>query len=486
MYVRPYKHEPSALLEALDHIAPDPSDLKFTKRLEVVSMVLRGEKTTAQAAAESGFSLRSVQGWVRSVDENGWDSLRSAPPHGRPCRLSAAQLGEVRRAVRGDPCEKGYCWWSGTTVADYIRKTYGIEYGTGAALCLIKRLKLRPLMDARTSVGSDDSQQEAPAPDGTPEEAPAPDGTPEEASSLDTTPEEAPAPDDTSQGDPGSEDAPQDGAASRAPRWILRITDRKTYSADVTRSEFQLIRPFLESVTSPGPRVYDLYDIFCGCLYILKNGAIWADLPGDFPDWHLVFHYWTLWSATSEGRPSILEICMRMLTTLFRNNLGKRDKPSLVIIDAKSVKNVDTADNKGYDAGKKISGIKVHIAVDTLGCPIAILVTTANVTDRDAAAQMIALNAEALSDVKKLLFDGGYTGDKFANSVKQILPNATVEVVKRNQLHTFAVLPKRWIVERDFAWLDKCRRLWKNCEQYLETTRQMTILAFVALLLRRF
>ena len=161
MYVRPYKHEPSALLEALDHIAPDPSDLKFTKRVEVVSMVLRGEKTTAQAAAESGFSLRSVQGWVRSVDENGWDSLRSAPPHGRPCRLSAAQLGEVRRAVRGDPCEKGYCWWSGTTVADYIRKTYGIEYGTGAALCLIKRLKLRPLMDARTSVGSDDSQQEA-------------------------------------------------------------------------------------------------------------------------------------------------------------------------------------------------------------------------------------------------------------------------------------------------------------------------------------
>ena len=153
-------------------------------------------------------------------------------------------------------------------------------------------------------------------------------------------------------------------------------------------------------------------------------------------------------------------------------------------MDAQSVKNTDSAGNKGYDAGKKVSGIKRHIAVDTQGLPHAIHVTTANVTDRAGALAMFGHHQADLGRVQKVLVDGGYTGKPFAKAVRQLL-GATVEVVRRDELHTFVVLPKRWVVERSFAWLEKCRRLWKNCERKLNTSLQMVVLAFAALLLKR-
>jgi transposase len=164
---------------------------------------------------------------------------------------------------------------------------------------------------------------------------------------------------------------------------------------------------------------------------------------------------------------------------------GRNEKTSFCIIDAQSVKNTDTAEAKGYDAGKKVSGIKRHIAVDTQGFPHAIHITTANITDRDGAVAMAEKDTESLSNVENVLADGGYTGEKFATKIKEIL-NASVEVVKRNELHKFVVLPKRWIVERSFAWMEKCRRLWKNCERKLNTSFQMVVLAFIGLLLKRF
>lgn len=153
-------------------------------------------------------------------------------------------------------------------------------------------------------------------------------------------------------------------------------------------------------------------------------------------------------------------------------------------MDAQSVKNTDTARRKGYDAGKKVSGIKRHIAVDTQGLPHAIAVTTADVNDRNGALLMFLLNDAGLSDVRSVLVDGGYTGERFEAMVFQIL-GATVEVVKRNALHKFVVIPQRWVVERSFAWLEKCRRLWKNCERKLHTSEQFIVLAFLSLLLKR-
>jgi transposase len=167
-----------------------------------------------------------------------------------------------------------------------------------------------------------------------------------------------------------------------------------------------------------------------------------------------------------------------------RQSLGRKPTSRFLIVDAQSVKNTDTAESKGYDAGKKISGIKRHIAVDTNGLPHAIHVTTANITDRAGALEAFALHKDALCNVKTVLADGGYTGEPFASGVKEVL-GATVEIAKRNELHTFAVIPKRWVVERSFAWLEKCRRLWKNCKRKLDSSLNMIVFAFLVLLLKR-
>jgi transposase len=112
-------------------------------------------------------------------------------------------------------------------------------------------------------------------------------------------------------------------------------------------------------------------------------------------------------------------------------------------------------------------------------------VSTANVTDRDGAISMIGYAGPCLSECQKVLVDGGYTGENFANSIKKLI-GAEVEVVKRNELHKFAVLPKRWIVERSFGWLEDYRLLWKNCERKIHNTLQAIKLAFISLLVRRY
>lgn len=163
---------------------------------------------------------------------------------------------------------------------------------------------------------------------------------------------------------------------------------------------------------------------------------------------------------------------------------GRKENTTFLIIDAQSVKNTDTAEQKGYDGGKKVSGIKRHILVDTRGLPHGLHVTTANITDRGGALEAIEGNKDDLSGVINVLTDGGYSGESFAHGVYEKI-NAAVEVVKRNELHRFAVIPKRWVVERSFAWLEKCRRLWKNRERKLNSSLQMAVLAFIRILLRR-
>jgi len=129
--------------------------------------------------------------------------------------------------------------------------------------------------------------------------------------------------------------------------------------------------------------------------------------------------------------------------------------------------------------------VKIHICVDVLGNPYALCATTANITDRNGAVEMFSHPILYLPNLKKILVDGGYTGEEFAAKIKT-LTGAEVEVAKRSELHKFAVIPKRWVVERTFGWLDKCRRLWKNCERLLATTLNMVKLALLSVLLKRF
>jgi len=168
-----------------------------------------------------------------------------------------------------------------------------------------------------------------------------------------------------------------------------------------------------------------------------------------------------------------------------RRKQGRKSETSFLIVDAKSIKGTDLAEERGYDAGKKVSGIKLHALVDTQGLVHAVSVTPANVTDRAGALELLERHKTRLSGVINILADGGYTGKKFADEVLQKI-GSTVEIAKRSELHKFVVMPQRWVVERTFGWLEKCRRLWKNCERKLESSLGMTELAFLVLLVRRF
>ncbi|MGB4336852.1 MAG: IS5 family transposase [Chromatiaceae bacterium] len=262
---------------------------------------------------------------------------------------------------------------------------------------------------------------------------------------------------------------------------------RAVYPSDISREQFEVIRPKLEGFRrKTKPRMLDLYDVFCGMRYVLNSGCQGRMLPSDYPPPHTVYTYFRQWAAKPfTDQPSLVESLLQDLVAAARLADERAEHPTLLMVDAQRAKNTDMAEQKGYDAGKKVSGNKRHLAVDTLGLPHAIAVTTAKVTDRQGALLALSCRAEGLPSVAKVLVDGGYTGEPFAQGVAAIIPGATVAVVKRHELHTFAVLPKRWIVERSFGWLEKSRRLWKNCERLLNNSLQMVNLAFLCLLLKR-
>ena len=139
-----------------------------------------------------------------------------------------------------------------------------------------------------------------------------------------------------------------------------------------------------------------------------------------------------------------------------------------------------TGGRQKQDAGKKISGIKRHIAVDSQGLPHAISVTTADVTDRNGAIELLKINKNNLTDVKNVMADFGYSGENFAQEVHKII-GSKVEIVKRNDVHKFSVIPKRWVVERTFAWFEKFRRLWQNYERLLLFSLSFLLLYLISI-----
>lgn len=261
---------------------------------------------------------------------------------------------------------------------------------------------------------------------------------------------------------------------------------RNSYPSDISQEQFEKIRPLLESSKKKTkPRRIDLYNVFCAILYIIKTGSQWRMLPHDFPVWQTVYSYFRQWkNKETDTSDTLLETILNQLVVDERLSEYREKETSFLIFDSQSVKNTDTADNKGYDAGKKVSGIKRHLAVDTGGRPHMIYITTADTTDREGAIEGIKNSSSFFPNVVKVLVDGAYRGEPFANSIKQLI-GSEVEVALRPELHKFEVIPQRWIVERTFGWLEKCRRLWKNCERQLNTSLHMVVLAFISLLLRR-
>lgn len=265
---------------------------------------------------------------------------------------------------------------------------------------------------------------------------------------------------------------------------------KKLYSCDITREQYEIIRPIIESVKkNTKPPIVDKYLVFCAILYVLKTGCQWENLPKDYPNYKIVYFYYRQWKEIyKDTEQTTLDRILSMLVGEERKNLEREENTTFLLIDSQSVKNTDTAKEKGYDGGKKVSGIKRFIAVDINGFPIAMHITTADIGERAGAIEMfkdqIKRDKAVFSRIINVSADGGFFGKPFAKAIFKLI-GSTVKVVKRIVKHVFKVLENRWIVERSFAWLEKNRRLWKNCERTLSSSRAMVQLAFISLILRR-
>jgi putative transposase len=249
------------------------------------------------------------------------------------------------------------------------------------------------------------------------------------------------------------------------------------YTTNLSDNQWQFIANNLDVARS---RKYDLREIFNAILYLVKTGCQWRLLPGDFPKWQIVYYYFRVWKNSE-----IIEVIHESLVEKIRKEKGKNEEPTVGIIDAQSVKNtLVSSQEKGFDAGKKIKGIKRHILVDTLGLLLAVVIQSASVQDRDGAISVIEKMRESWKKVIKIFADSGYRG-QLINTIKTSF-EIELEIIKRNELHVFKILPKRWIVERTFAWIDTNRRNSKNYERLNNTSVAMVHLSAIRIMLNRF
>ncbi len=249
------------------------------------------------------------------------------------------------------------------------------------------------------------------------------------------------------------------------------------YPTNVSDSQWQIISKHLDVDRN---RKYDLREIMNATLYLVKTGCQWRMLPRDFAPWKTVYYYFSVWK-----KGEVFEIIHEALVEKVRVMQGKQEEPTVGIIDAQSVKStLVSSEDKGFDAGKKIKGIKRHIIVDTLGLILAVVIQSASVQDRDGAVDVVEKLCESWKKIVKIFADGGYRG-QLINTIKTKF-KIELETIKRNELHTFKILPKRWIVERTFAWIDTNRRNSKNYERHNNTSVAMVHLSAIRIMLKRF
>ena len=249
------------------------------------------------------------------------------------------------------------------------------------------------------------------------------------------------------------------------------------YPSDVSDSQWQVISKYLDVERS---RKYDLYEIVNAILYLVKTGCQWRMLPKDFPKWQLVYYYFSKWK-----KDGTIEYIHESLVESIRLKTGKKEEPTVGILDSQSVKttNVSCAET-GFDAGKRIKGRKRNIIVDTLGLILCVVVHSAGIQDRNGGLPIIEKLKEKWRQIIKIFADSGYDGT-LIQKVKDKC-GYTLEIVRKRDAAVFKVLPKRWIVERTIAWINNSRRMSKDYERYTNTSEAMIQLAAIRIMLKRF
>src|ERR1700749_236353 len=260
---------------------------------------------------------------------------------------------------------------------------------------------------------------------------------------------------------------------------------RERYASDLSDEEFALVQPLLPAPKSTGRKPTDPRAILDALFYLIRAGCPWRylpkDFPQDFPPFTTVQNRFYAWRDSG-----LWEQIVGLLVMAVREAEGKNAVPTVVIVDSQSVKTPEAGAPRGYDAGKKVKGRKRHVAVDTLGLPIKCQVTTADVQDLQTLVDLLKAVSQKSPWVNFDFRDGGYSGDETQRAAFEA-SRIRLTVVKRTDraVKGFIVLPKRWIVERTFGWVNRARRLAKDLETSITSFQAWFMLSMAFLLLRR-